>query len=554
MSRFLLVSLIIDAILQETTIHGRREKLRTMIGGLGLDDAYDSTIERIKAQGGDRARLGMVALMWVSHSERPLSVDEICHALAVEIGSTGINSNIVPSIETVLSCCQGLATFDRGSSTIRLIHFTLKEYLSRHADLFDRPHSKIAEACLTYLNFQAIKELRASSSQDLLGTPFLRYSSLYWGIHMRMEQSGPSKYLAFDLLDQCGNHVFTKLLLESTTERCFSSPKLFSALRCISYFGIDEVAIDLIRTKRWNVNQKDSAGLTLLMWAARHGREEVVKLLLQQEVTRPDIPDTRYGRTALSWAAESGHEGVVKLFLDRRFVSPWSIARRWGKAPQVMGLLVGGKYVNPDRPDNDGRTPLSLAAKNGHDGIVKLLLGREDVSPDRPDNYGKTPLSLASWEGHDRVVELLLGREGVSPDRSDNDGKTPLLLASWKGRDGVVELLLGREDVSPDKPNDYGETPLSLAAGNGHGGVVELLLGREDVSPDRLDNDGRAPLSLAAGNGYRGIVELLLGREDVSPDRPDNYGQTPLLWAARFKHEGIVRLLKARGAATPGVV
>ena len=29
----------------------------------------------------------MAALMWISHSERPPNVDEICHALAVEIGS-----------------------------------------------------------------------------------------------------------------------------------------------------------------------------------------------------------------------------------------------------------------------------------------------------------------------------------------------------------------------------------------------------------------------------------------------------------------------------------
>ena len=80
--------------------------------------------------------------MWISHSERPLTMDEICHALAVEIGSSDINTNNVPSIRTVLGSCQGLATIDKGSSTIRLIHFTLKEYLSRNSDLFDKPTQK----------------------------------------------------------------------------------------------------------------------------------------------------------------------------------------------------------------------------------------------------------------------------------------------------------------------------------------------------------------------------------------------------------------------------
>jgi len=66
-----------------------------MINSLGLADAYRVIIRRIKAQEGDRARLGIAALMWISHSERQLNVNEICHALALETGSTHINANNV---------------------------------------------------------------------------------------------------------------------------------------------------------------------------------------------------------------------------------------------------------------------------------------------------------------------------------------------------------------------------------------------------------------------------------------------------------------------------
>jgi len=55
--------------------------------GLNLEDAYGTTLERIKAQGRKKSRLGMTALMWVCHSERPLEVQELCHALAVKIGT-----------------------------------------------------------------------------------------------------------------------------------------------------------------------------------------------------------------------------------------------------------------------------------------------------------------------------------------------------------------------------------------------------------------------------------------------------------------------------------
>ena len=274
MSRFLLVSLI-KAILQETTLHRRREKFGMVTSGLGLGDAYDATIRRIKAQEGGRGRLGMEALMWISHSGRPFDADEVCHALAVEMGSSDINTNNVPSIRTVLSCCQGLVAVDEWSSTVRLVHFSLKEYLAHHGDLFDKPHSKIAETCLTYLNFQAIKDPPASASCNLRDTPLRRYSSLYWGIHMRMELSDRSRYLALDLLDQYENHISAELLWKSIIKRSFRFHKPFSALHCISYFGIAEIGMHLIGAKRWDVNQRDSAGLTPLMWAARHGREEV---------------------------------------------------------------------------------------------------------------------------------------------------------------------------------------------------------------------------------------------------------------------------------------
>ena len=516
MSRFLLVSLKTKAILQETTLHRRREKLGAMTNGLGLGDAYGATIQRIKAQEGDRARLGIAALMWVSHSERPLRADEICHALAMEIGSRDINASNIPSIRTVLSCCQGLAAVDNGSSTIRLIHFTLKEYLSGRADLFDRPHSKIAETCLTYLNSQTIKDLSASPSRDPRGTPFLVYSSLYWGAHMRMDLSDCARYLALSLLDQYDNHISAEVLWESAAGRHFCSRKPFSALHCISYFGIAEIAIDLIRTKRWDVNQRDSMGLTPLMWAASCGGEETVKLLLRKHA-EPDMPDTEYGRTALSWAAGGGHELVVLLFLGRRFANPRGTGPRWGQVQRVMKALLGGKCVNPDRPDNYGRTPLSWAARYGNDGTVRLLLEREDVSPDRPDNDGQTPLSLAARNGHDEVVKLLLEQKAVNPDRPDNRGQTPLLWAARNGNDGVVKLLLEQKDISPNRPDDGGRTPLLWAAYNGHDGAVKVLLEREDVSSDILGNCGQTPLWWAAYHGHGGVVKLLQARNVATP-------------------------------------
>jgi len=141
----------------------------------------------------------MAALMWISHSRRPLQADELSHAITIRIGSDGLNIDDFPAISTLLNCCQGFATIEKGTLTIRLIHFTLQEYLCAHPDIFNGAHATM-ESCLPYLNFPSVKCLSADSSPHPRGTPFLEYSSLYWGTHMQMELSDLAKHLRFSFL------------------------------------------------------------------------------------------------------------------------------------------------------------------------------------------------------------------------------------------------------------------------------------------------------------------------------------------------------------------
>ena len=156
--RFLLVSLNMDAILGEVTIRRRKKKLEGITQGNGLSDAYTATLSRLKAQKGYKSVLGLKVLMWVLYSERPLRGEELCHALGVEIGSTDLDPENVPALRTLVASCLGLITVEASSSsTVRLVHFILKEHLSSNPTLFHSPHSLIAEVCLTYLNFGSVR-------------------------------------------------------------------------------------------------------------------------------------------------------------------------------------------------------------------------------------------------------------------------------------------------------------------------------------------------------------------------------------------------------------
>src|SRR5437868_9488250 len=164
--RFLLASLYIEAILRETTMARRGKRLKSLKEGAGLGDAYGGTLERIRSQYREKAELAIATLTWICYAERPLLVDELCHALAVEIGATDFDPDNVPSIGALLGCCQGLIIVDKEASTVRLIHITVREYLCAHPDLFNKPHSTITEACLTYLNSKQVRNLSPHTLPD----------------------------------------------------------------------------------------------------------------------------------------------------------------------------------------------------------------------------------------------------------------------------------------------------------------------------------------------------------------------------------------------------
>ncbi len=113
-------------------------------------------------------------------------------------------------------------------------------------------------------------------------------------------------------------------------------------------------------------------------------------------------------------------------------------AAQSGDLAKVKALLKD----NPDlvsSKDNNGGTPLHMAALGGHKDIVELLVANKaDVNA--KNNYGMTPLHVSAIFNHKDVAELLLANK-ADVNAKNGDGDTPLNLAVSGGFTDLAELL-----------------------------------------------------------------------------------------------------------------
>ena len=93
-----------------------------------------------------------------------------------------------------------------------------------------------------------------------------------------------------------------------------------------------------------------------------------------------------------------------------------------------MARLILRLGADPETRDEEGRSPIHVAAWQGTDQIVALLL-EYGASADSTDNEGRTALQNAAWQNHDKVVRIL-ATAGANLAHSCHQGATPLCVAA----------------------------------------------------------------------------------------------------------------------------
>ncbi|KIM94744.1 hypothetical protein OIDMADRAFT_135812, partial [Oidiodendron maius Zn] len=165
--RFLLAQLHFDAIKTKKSLNKVKKALENLPTGFqAYSHAYKDAMERIRAQDIDSRELAEHVLSWIVHAKRQLSITELQHALAVEVGEPELDEENLPQIDDMVSVCAGLVTVDRESKIIRLVHYTTQEYFERTwTSWIPNVQTDITKTCVTYLSFNTFEVGFCSSDE-----------------------------------------------------------------------------------------------------------------------------------------------------------------------------------------------------------------------------------------------------------------------------------------------------------------------------------------------------------------------------------------------------
>ncbi|ETS82540.1 hypothetical protein PFICI_04416 [Pestalotiopsis fici W106-1] len=154
--------------------------------------------------------------------------------------------------------------------------------------------------------------------------------------------------------------------------------------------------------------------------------------------------------SALSYAALEGRTRMTKMLLEAgakvegcpgEVGSPLIWAVRKGFLPTVQALLEGGANAGIEAHDHDGHTALTCAIERNSADLIRALLKAGANIEGRHKN-GRTPLLIAAADGHPVAVKTLLEAE-ADVDASDPiKGLTALMWALRMRHKEVVEIML----------------------------------------------------------------------------------------------------------------
>ncbi|KAL4625445.1 hypothetical protein ACB092_05G026700 [Castanea dentata] len=291
------------------------------------------------------------------------------------------------------------------------------------------------------------------------------------------------------------------------------------------------------------VTEKNSNGDLPLHVAASAGNMKIVELLVKW--SNGQLQD--HSTCGTQW--EKNKEGNTPFHL--------------ALIKKISGsfLVKNGREVFSYYPNEEGESPLYLAADAGDEELVKLMISTVHQLPYCKSIvhaaiyyvmtitillYGKSIVhavinSSFTAKKKDILSTVLTKLPHLIKEQVDTK-MTPLSYALSIGYcDGVRYLF----EESPDcayKSDQDGFFPIHIASKKGHMEVIKCFLEKYPDMSELLDREGRNILHVAAMSGKPKMVADMLKRNDLEMliNGKDKKGYTPLHWASKKRHPMVV--------------
>lgn len=434
---FLYVRLMMDELDRQDTDKERRSVLEQLPAGIHA--LYDRSMDRIQAIQGPRRDRVIRLLQLALCAFRPLTVEELSAALAVQIGSSRLDPDDTPNVRKLFSeYCQSFLEINPKSDFVQVLHASVKDYLtdSTNGEPFvhlGKAHAYMTAICLTFINFEDrpftarpsrhtltcppddpfpfTKTLHAPLHAHLSKYPFLEYCVTSWVPHLHHS-------LLLQTPEITIIHHPLQVLFDSQT-RTIKWMELFHFL-CKEEHASAVLTRDIIESWILEHEKRKSLGgastpplasisavpaVTFAMNGFRIIDERTSDLISPLQISFPNaIFLAELGQKWDGWISQLGFSGKYGIIR-------W---KRWTKT-EVMT-----------------RKPAHIAAFFGFTEFLKEQINN-GLDPNDIDIMDRSLLGLASWGESISNIRLLLERGAdinFCPRFSDCDGAFPLVEAT----------------------------------------------------------------------------------------------------------------------------